>query len=70
MIANEVYAELKSLKRDRSFSTFLKDLLVTGNIKKGIGLRECFGIFKEDKEWEKTRRLLDRGWKRWSKRYA
>ena len=70
MIANEVYDELKSLKRDRSFSELLRDLMNPENVKKGSGLRECLGILKKDKEWGEIEKDLKKGWKRWNKKYV
>lgn len=70
MIANEVYNELKTLKRNKSFSEVLKELLHANTERKGSGLRRCFGILKKDKEWMDIERDLKKGWKSWTKRYA
>ncbi|MBI2673071.1 antitoxin [Candidatus Woesearchaeota archaeon] len=70
MISNDVYKELKTLKRDKSFSELLKDLLNPGNVKKGSSLKDCLGLLKKDKEWEEIEKDIKRGWKSWSKKYA
>tara|TARA_Y100000034_G_scaffold133857_1_gene200676 strand:- start:5473 stop:5697 length:225 start_codon:yes stop_codon:yes gene_type:complete len=69
MISNEMYDELKLLKRDMSFTELFKNLL-NDDLKKGSGLRECLGILKKDEEWKKIEKDLKRGWKSWTKKYA
>jgi len=35
-----------------------------------MGLRECFGILKEDKEYFEVRKKLKKGWVKWTKKYV
>ena len=66
MISNEVYKELKAIKKDKSFSEILSGLLSSNNTKKGSGLKACLGLLKKDKEWEEIEKFLKRGWKNWT----
>ena len=71
MISNELYKELKKIKKENSFTEVIKDLLDrTQKTKKGSDLLNCFGILKRDKEWEEIEKDLKRGWGAWSKKYA
>ncbi len=70
MIANDVYEKLKTLKKDRSFSELIREKIISNEIKKGSGLRECLGTLKKDKEWEDTKKDLKKGWKNWTKKYV
>ena len=70
MIANEVYNELKTRKKNKSFSVLLHELLHPKTMKKGKGLRECLGTLKKDKETIATEKTLKRSWKSWSKKYV
>lgn len=71
MIANSVYGELKEVKKDRSFSEAIKDLMDKSKPKTGAGLRECAGLLpKEDKEYEKIMKELKPLYKKWTQKYA
>lgn len=70
MISNELYEELKNLKRDKSFTELLKDLLKSSDIKRGSNLRSFLGIIKKDDEWDKAEKIIKRGWKKWNKKYV
>ncbi|MBS3146793.1 antitoxin VapB family protein [Candidatus Woesearchaeota archaeon] len=70
MISNEVYNELKGLKRDKSFSELFKDLLKSNEVKRVSGLMDCVGIMKNDKDWEKLEKERKIAWKNWTKKYV
>ena len=70
MISNDIYEELKSIKGEKSFSEVIRVLVNKGNLKKGAGLKDCIGILKKDREWNKVERGLERGWKGWNKKYV
>lgn len=70
MISNEVYNELKSLKKDKSFSELFKELLKSNEVKRVSGLREVIGIMKNDKEWDKLEKERRIAWKNWTKKYV
>ena len=70
MISNEVYNELKDLKKDKSFSELFKELLKTNNVKRVSGLRDIIGIMKNDKEWDKLEKERKIAWKNWTKKYV
>ena len=71
MIANTVYEELKEVKKDRSFSEVIKDLIEKSKPKTGAGLRDCLGLLhKDDKEYEKIMKELKPLYKKWTQRYA
>ena len=71
MIANTVYGELKEVKKDRSFSEVIKDLLEKSKPKTGAGLKDCMGLLnKDDKEYEKIMKDLKPLYKKWTQRYA
>lgn len=70
MISNAVYEELKMRKSEKSFSELITDLLSSKKIKIGGGLRSCFGLLKNDKEFVAVEKSLERGWKGWNKKYV
>ena len=70
MISNDVYEEMKDLKGEKSFSEFIRNLLYPKDSKNGSGLRECIGIIKNDKEWKKNKKELDKEWRKWTKKYV
>ena len=70
MVSNDVYEELKHRKAHRSFSELIIDILNTKKDKTGHGLRSCLGLLHGDKEFEAAEKTLEKGWKRWNKRYA
>ena len=71
MIANNVYDELKEVKKDRSFSEAIKELIEKSKPKTGAGLRDCIGLLpKEDEEYEEIMRELKPLYKKWTQRYA
>lgn len=71
MIANSIYEELKEVKKDRSFSEIIKDLIEKSKPKTGAGLRDCAGLLpKEDKEYEEIMKELKPMYEKWTQRYA
>ncbi len=70
MVSNEVYEQLKSRKEDRSFSELIIDLLNTKKNKTGFGLTSCLGLLKKDKETVTIEKSLEKGWKKWNKKYV
>lgn len=38
--------------------------------KKGSGLKDCLGILKKDVEWKETKKILDKEWSSWTKKYV
>ena len=71
MIANSVYEELKEIKKDRSFSETIKEMMDRSKPKTGAGLKECAGLLpKEDKEYEKIMKELKPLYKKWTQKYA
>ena len=71
MISNEVYGRLKGLKerKNESFSEVILDCLEESR-KTGAGLKECFGILRGDKEYDKIMKETKKRWDRWTKQYA
>ena len=69
MISNEVYEELTSIKKDKSYSEVIKEL-INKKDKKGSKLKECLGILKKDKEWDSIEKNLKEDWKAWNKKYV
>jgi predicted CopG family antitoxin len=70
MISNNIYNELKMRKKNRSFSELITDLLYVKKKRTGEGLKECIGLLKGDKEFAEIRKDLDKGWKKWNKKYV
>jgi predicted CopG family antitoxin len=70
MIGNDVYKELKERKGEKSFTDVIRSMLEKEKPKTGKGLRQAFGILKEDDEWKDIKKKLDRGWKEWTDRYS
>ena len=72
MISNSVYGELKDMKKDRSFSVTIKDLIERKDARKTIAcLRGCLGLLdKDDKEYDKIMKELRPLYRKWTKRYA
>ena len=72
MVSNEVYGKLKDIKEkeDKSFSEVIIQLVEIKKMKTGKRLRECLGILKGDKEWDKAMKLAKEGWNRWNKKYV
>ena len=71
MIANSVYEELKEVKKDRSFSELIKDLMDKSRPKTGAGLMECAGLLpKDDKGYEKIMKKLKPLYRKWTQKYA
>ena len=69
MISNEVYTELKELKRDRSFSQAIKDMLETHKKKTGKDLIKHVGVIK-DNEYDEIMEELRPLYRKWTRRYA
>ncbi len=72
MVSNYVYEKLRRIKdrEDKSFSEVIVELVDEKKIKTGRGLKECFGILKGDKEYDRVMKEARKGWNRWNKRYA
>jgi len=72
MVSNDVYTSLKAIKEreNKSYSEVILESLEK-NKKKTVGnLKECLGLFKDDKEYDKVMKEAKKGWDRWNKRYA
>ena len=71
MVSNAAYEELKKLKEeDKSFSDVIIELISEKKQKTGRDLWKHFGVLKGDKEYDRVRKELKAGWRRWQKRYA
>ncbi len=71
MISNDLYRELKIVKRDRSFSETIRDLMEKKNKKTIEGLKDCMGLLdKDDNEYDEIMKENRKMWERWTKRYA
>jgi len=72
MVSNEVYDKLKEIKEreDKSFSEVIMETLNKENIKIGRNLRDCFGLLKNDKEYDKVFKETEKYWGKWNKKYA
>ena len=69
MIANNVYEELKEVKKNRSFSETIKELIEANKRKTGKDLIKHVGIIK-DNEYDKIMRELKPFYRKWTKKYA
>ena len=69
MIANNVYEELKEVKKDRSFSEVIRELIDTNKRKTGRDLLKHVGAIK-DNEYDKIMKELKPLYRKWTKRYA
>ncbi|MFH1401337.1 MAG: antitoxin VapB family protein [Nanoarchaeota archaeon] len=70
MISNDVYAELRKMKGEKSFSEVIRTLIRERNKPNGAELSKYAGSFKGDTEWDESKKMRDKGWKDWSKKYA
>ena len=72
MVSNDVYNKLKTIKEreNKSYSDVILGSLEKSKMKTGEGLRECLGLLEGDKEYDKIKKELRKGWDRWNKRYA
>lgn len=72
MVSNPVYNELKIIKEreNKSYSEVILESLHKPRLKTGEGLRECLGLFKDDKEYDKVLKESRKMWAKWTKRYA
>ncbi len=71
MISNEVYGELKEMKKDKSFSETIKDMIGKSKHKTGNGLKDCVGLLgKDDSEYEEAMKELKPLYRKWTQRYA
>jgi predicted CopG family antitoxin len=74
MISNEVYEKLSKLKENSPNMSYSDVIINSLEIREGkktmMGLRECFGILKEDKEYDEVRKKLKKGWVKWTKKYV
>ena len=69
MVSNEVYAELKEMKKDRSFSEAIKGLIETHRKKTGKDLLKHVGVIK-DNEYDEIMNEIRPLWAKWTKKYA
>ena len=71
-ISNEVYKELKYIKKGMSFSEKIKELIYRKNAKKtGANLKKCLGLLpKDDDEYDKIMKELKPLYKKWTRRYV
>lgn len=69
MISNDVYSALKNIKGDKSFSEIIRDLLSrkSGN---GKNIAKYYGVLKDDGEYKKIKKDLNKKWKEWTQKYA
>ena len=69
MVSNRIYGELKTAKGRESFSELLTNLLHSTG-KTGNSLKDCLGLLKSDREYDKIFRKLGKEWRSWTQRYA
>lgn len=65
MVANDVYAELKARKGEKSFSELFVALMKGERRKTGKDLLSHYGALAGDKEFDAMRKEREGGWKRW-----
>ena len=72
MVADAVYHELKVIKEreNKSYSEVIFESLHKPRLKTGEGLKKCFGLLKDDTEYDEVMKDLKKGWKKWSERYV
>jgi len=71
MISNSLYKELKHMKGDNSFTEIIASLVDEKREEKlGKNLFHFFGVLKNDKEYDKIKKDLEKSWSNWSKKYA
>ena len=72
MVSNDVYTSLKAIKEreNKSYSEVILESLEKNKKKTVENLKECLGLFKDDKEYDKVMKEAKKGWDRWNKRYA
>ncbi len=71
MISNALYKELKHMKGNNSFTETIGNLVNEKKEEKlGKNLLPFFGVLKNDKEYDKIKKDLEKGWSNWSKKYA
>ena len=70
MISNQIYEELKNIKKDKSFSETIMDLVEIAKWKTGADLSKHVGILKDDKEYDKIMKELRPLYRKWTKRYV
>ena len=71
MISDNLYFKLKRIKerRNESFTEVISDYLEKPK-KTGEGLKECLGIIKDDKEYDKIMKETGKRWSKWTRQYA
>ena len=71
MISNLLYKELKHMKGSDSFTDLIKSLVDKNKDEKlGKNIFPFFGALKNDKEYNKIMKDLEKSWSNWSKKYA
>ncbi len=71
MISNELYKELKKIKKENSFTETIKDLLDRSKeVKTGKDLFPLIGALKNDKEYDEIMKEVKKGWAAWTRKYA
>ena len=71
MVSNEVYARLKMMKEDNSFSELILTLIEESSSKKiGNELVRFFGVLKKETEYDKILNCMRKEWALWTKKYA
>jgi len=72
MVSDNVYEKLKSIKEkeNKSYSDVIIELVNIKKMKKLKYLEKFFGILKEDKEYDRIMKEINKSWDRWTKRYA
>ncbi|HLC19373.1 MAG TPA: antitoxin VapB family protein [Candidatus Nanoarchaeia archaeon] len=69
MVSNELYKNLKRIKKDKSFTVVISNLLHEKE-KLGKDLFRFFGALEGETEYDEVMRDLNKMWTAWSKKYA
>jgi len=69
MVSNELYNNLKKIKKDKSFTVVISNLL---HEKKRLGkdLFRFWGALEGETEYDKVMKDLNKMWASWSKKYV
>ena len=57
-------------KEDKSFTEVIVELMNEKKSKTGNDLLKHFGVLKGDKEYDKIRKDIRKGWAKWQKKFA